>query len=383
MRVSEMLPFTFPLEPLYMTKIAIIGAGIVGATIAYELSHLEGLEIALIEEKTAATGSTGAALGVLMGAISHKTKGMAWKLRQKSLERYETLIPELESLTGIEIPFNRQGIVMFRLSEDDRESWQKLARLRLEQGLILEIWDRQRLRERCPEVEIDRLVGAIYSPHDRQVNPTLLTRALIAGAARNGVNCHFGIKVENFVNNQLSGSNIKHCVRIQTEKGDWEIDRLILCAGLGSWGLTRQLKRSVEIRPVLGQALQIKLPIAFGREDFQPVLTGDDVHLVPLGAGEYWIGATLEFADDRGEVVAKEELLERVRQQAIAFCPALAQGTIVRSWSGKRPRPEGRSAPIIERLTDYDNVILATGHYRNGVLLAPATASIVREMILS
>jgi glycine/D-amino acid oxidase-like deaminating enzyme len=70
-----------------------------------------------------------------------------------------------------------------------------------------------------------------------------------------------------------------------------------------------------------------------------------------------------------------------VYQQAIAFCPSLAAGAIVRTWSGKRPRPEKKSAPIIEYLPGYDNVILATGHYRNGVLLAPATAKIVREML--
>ncbi len=59
---------------------------------------------------------------------------------------------------------------------------------------------------------------------------------------------------------------------------------------------------------------------------------------------------------------------------AIAFCPDLKQATILETWSGKRPRPEGIPAPIIEKLSGYGNVLLATAHYRNGVLLAPATA---------
>ncbi len=70
-------------------------------------------------------------------------------------------------------------------------------------------------------------------------------------------------------------------------------------------------------------------------------------------------------------------------QQAIALCPALAEASIVRTWSGLRPRPEGRPAPIIDRLPGFSNVLLATGHYRNGVLLAPATAQMIRQMILS
>jgi glycine/D-amino acid oxidase-like deaminating enzyme len=131
---------------------------------------------------------------------------------------------------------------------------------------------------------------------------------------------------------------------------------------------------------VLGQALQIKLSPS--TEAFQPVLTGKDVHIVPVGRGEYWIGATVEFMGEKGEIIPEKQLLEEVYQQAIAFCPALAAGEIVRTWSGLRPRPENKSAPVIEYLPNYDNVILATGHYRNGVLLAPATAKIVREMIV-
>ena len=78
-----------------MTKIIIVGCGVVGAAIAYELSLISSLDITIIEEKTPASGSTGAALGVLMGVISGKKKGRAWKYRDYSLQRYETLIPEL------------------------------------------------------------------------------------------------------------------------------------------------------------------------------------------------------------------------------------------------------------------------------------------------
>jgi glycine oxidase len=364
-----------------MTKIVIIGAGIVGSTIAYELSAIKGLEITLIDEKKPSQGATGAALGVLMGIISHKTQGRAWKMRQESLKRYETLIPELESLTGVTIPCNRHGIVLLRSSDKDEENWHKLAHNRQEQGFLLEIWDRQTLSQKCPQVALDNLQGAIYSPQDRQINPTLLTHALVAGAVKRGVNCHFGVKVENFSVRELSGSNLQQCTHIHSHIGIQEIDHLILSAGIGSTPLTHNLTHPVDIRPVLGQALQIKLPQPLEKTDFQPILTGNDLHIVPLGSAEYWIGATVEFMAENGEIIAKKELLEQVYQQAIAFCPALKSGAIVRTWSGKRPRPEKKSAPIIESLPGYDNIILATGHYRNGVLLAPATAKIVREML--
>jgi glycine/D-amino acid oxidase-like deaminating enzyme len=365
-----------------MTEVVIIGSGVVGATIAYELSQNPQLKIVLIDEQTPASGSTGAALGILMGVISHKTKGRGWRLRQTSIERYETLIPELEALTGTKIPCNRQGIVMLRFEEQDEEKWRNLSKIRANQGYRLEMWDVSQLQAKCPHVAHHQVVGAIYSPQDQQVNPAILTKALVAGAAQRGVDCKFGLKVHNLVSTDLNGSNNRHCYQIQTTGEDIEADWVILAAGIGSSALAASLSQTVTISPVLGQALLLKHHGVIGEPHFQPVITGNDVHIAPIGGGEYWVGATVEFPEHQGERLAgDEELLDKVRQQAIAFCPSLAEATIMLSWSGNRPRPEGQPAPVIGKLPGYDNVILATGHYRNGVLLAPATAKIVYETI--
>jgi len=120
-----------------------------------------------------------------------------------------------------------------------------------------------------------------------------------------------------------------------------------------------------------------------GNSDFQPVITSNDVRIVPLGGGEYWIGTTVEFPKDNQEIVPETELLQSVHQQAIALCPQLATATVIKTWSGLRPRPTGRPAPVIGKLPGFDRILLATGHYRNGVLLAPATAYAIREIITS
>ena len=138
----------------------------------------------------------------------------------------------------------------------------------------------------------------------------------------------------------------------------------------------------VKIKPVLGQALQIKLNHDLGDINFQPVITGEDVHIVPLKEQEYWVGATVEFPDEMGEVTAQTELLETVKKLAFSFCPNLEKGEIINTWSGKRPRPDGEAAPIIKEVPNYPHVLLATGHYRNGILLAPATALMIRDKII-
>lgn len=367
------------------SQVAIIGGGIIGAAIAYELSKSKALNITLIDRQPMpARGATGAALGVLMGIISHKTKGRAWTLREQSLRRYGTLIPELKALTGQTIPQNQQGIVLLRFTEDHfpLERWQALQQIRQSQGWELELWDRDRLSQACPQINHPRVIGAVYSPSDRQINPTRLTQTLLSAAQMNGVKIQWGVKVEALDPRPSPNSDSQDCTHLQTSQGELAADWVIMAAGLGSLALCQPLSPSLNLRPVLGQALHLKCPYPLGSFQFQPVITGEDVHLVPLGQGEYWLGATVEFPDALGEVTAQEEWLAQVWKKAIALCPELASSQILSRWSGKRPRPEGEPAPIIRPLAGYNNVLLATGHYRNGILLAPATALAIKDYIL-
>ncbi|MEA5505677.1 FAD-dependent oxidoreductase [Halotia wernerae UHCC 0503] len=365
-------------------NVVIIGCGVVGAAIAYELSQVKGLKITVIDRQPPAQAATGAALGVLMGVISQKIKGRAWQMRQTSIQRYETLIPELESLTGHQIPFNRQGILSLCLEEENFSTWENLVEIRHSQGWELEIWDTTKLKKFCPQVNNTKITGAIYSPQDRQIDPTALTLALIASAQRKDVSFKFGVNVLDIPtptrNNQEEPAK---CTSLETTAGKIPADWIVIAAGLGSTLLTAQLNQIIDIRPVLGQALQVHLGYPLGNPDFQPAITGNDVHIVPVGGKDYWIGATVEFPNNGDEITPHQELLESVKQQAIAFCPELATATIIRTWSGLRPRPEGRPAPVIGELPGFSNVLLATGHYRNGILLAPATAGAIREKIIS
>jgi len=374
-------------------KVAIAGCGVVGATIAYELSQVPGLNISVFDAlgppkfpdvavtQFVSPNSTGAALGILMGVISHKVKGKVWKLRQASIQRYQTLLPELESIIGRSIPYNRQGIVGLCFPSDDFERWESLVEIRRNQGWNLEIWDLHQLQKFCPQVSNNNSInGAIYSPQDYQINPTALTMALVDAARHNGVEFNFGVNVLGAAP-PLSGIS-QTCDAIETSQGRIPVDYLIVAAGLGSSPLTAQFQQFVDIRPVLGQALQLRLGHPLGNPDFQPVITGNDVNIIPVENGDYLVGATLEFPPEgTREIPSQPELLQEVLEQAITFCPELATATTIYSWSGLRPRPEGKPAPIIERLPGFTNVLLATGHYRNGILLAPATAIAIREMM--
>ncbi|MGL5063617.1 MAG: NAD(P)/FAD-dependent oxidoreductase [Microcoleus sp.] len=377
-----------------MARVAVIGCGIIGASIAFELSRFRELQVTVFDKQQPAQASTGAALGVLMGVISRKIKGRNWQLRETSLRDYEALIPELETVTGRKIPFNKQGILLLCSEGEDLSKWEQLAVNRKSQGWQLEIWDVKKAGDRCHYLNLnDNIIAAIYSPQDRQVDPTVLTLALVDAARKNGVDFEF-CEAVNVLNEATlegyqtqaveaeRGGKLTGLYRIQTSSGSRDFDWLIVAAGLGSTALTASLNQSIDIRPVLGQAVHLRLPNSLGNAGFAPVITCDDVHIVPVGHRECWVGATVEFPENGGEIVPNCDMLSEVISRAIALCPALAEAEIVKQWSGLRPRPEKRPAPIIDRLSGNSNVLIASGHYRNGVLLAPATARSIREMIL-
>jgi len=368
-----------------MSKIIIVGCGIVGATIAYELSLIPQLEITVLEKDSPASGSTGAALGVMMAVISGKTKGRTWQLREASLRRYQSLIPELEAKTGITIPVNYDGIVKLLFAEDKLDKWRKLVQTRSQQGWNLEILTPGQLQQRCPGIAAQKLIGAVYSPSDRQINPQILTKALVAAAQENGVDFQFqtDCKIPSLVSDSDLDSSSEHqtCSQVETSTAKLGCDRLIIAAGMGSAYLTKSLAAAVDIRPVLGQALKLQLDQDLGLESFQPTITGNDILFVPLGDRQYWLGATVEFPDQDGKVVAQPNLLTEFKQEAEVFCPAIADAKILASWQGKRPRPFGQAAPVIGKLAGFDNVWLATAHYRNGVLLASGTAQEIKRLL--
>lgn len=385
-------------------KIIVVGCGVVGALIAYELSQQVDAEIVVLDrQKQPAQASTGAALGVLMGAISGKVKGRTWQLREASIRRYRSLISELTA-KGQVVPFNRQGIVSLCYEANKLPRWVSLKGKRETQGWPLEIWSPEQLQAQCPHIDIVRanaedeslktVKAAIYSPSDAQVHPVQLTHALVSVARSNGVTFCWNAAVKKLMMNGL------HCVGVQTTERELAADWVVLAAGLGSAALSQIVSSQIvsgeidaeplALMPVLGQAMEIQLSQTLGKPDFQPVINGDDIQFVPLGEGRYWIGATVEFPDADSvhfsaesikEIVPEADGLAKLKKGAEGFCGAIAHAKILKTWSGLRPRPVGQPAPVIKPLGNIKNVTLATGHYRNGVLLAPATAQQICNLI--
>ena len=364
-----------------MKEVVLVGCGVIGATIAYELSQQADLKITVLDQQLPAQGATGAALGVLMGIISHKVKGRNWRLREASIRRYQTLLPELESAVGYAVPHNPHGILNLCFDTADLPRWESLQTIRQRQGWSLAIWSPQQVINVCPYLNLDTVVAGIYSSQDWQIAPKVLTHALVEAAQQRGVTFHFNAPVTQFHDQpdprQQESYPVKQIIAAQANRTQYPADWLILTAGLGSAPLTHTLEHPLPLIPVLGQGIRVRLPKELGFADFRPVVNGDDVHLVPLGDRQYAIAATVEFpTSETTEPLPQAEALEIIWQRAIAYCPALAHAKVLETWYGLRPRPQGQAAPVVKRLEGYSNVILATGHYRNGCVVSACNGSV-------
>ncbi len=350
-----------------MPKIVIVGCGVVGAAIAYELSlvsNSENLDITVLEaQPQIGQVSTKSALGVLMAACGcSKTQNEALStLRLSSLLRFESLVTELEAKTGINIPYNRHGILLLfhDLEVEDymrtEVKWQALIKLRNSQEFRMEWLDRDRLRSQYPSLQA---TAGVYSFADRSIHPSYLMQALVKGAELNGVKFICDRPVHNLSELDKLGA-------------DW----VVVTAGLGSSTLMKpELKKDI-LFSVGGQAIQVYLP----NLNLKNVIYGDDTNIIPIGQDQYWIGATVEF---NRLPLPRDENIDLLMQTAVKFCPAFAQAKILSTWAGDRPRPKTQGAPILGFMPNRPNTLIATGHYRNGILMAPVTAQVIKDLIL-
>jgi glycine oxidase len=340
-------------------QVVIVGCGVVGATIAYQLSRLS-FAVQVIEARSQpGMGATGAALGVLMAICSQKPDGDLVKLRLASLSRYDRLIADLIAETGLDIPYNRAGILSLYHAPDVAAKWLPTILARQTQGFSLDWLDTEALRSQYPQLKAS---SGMYSGCDRALNPTKLVQALVQAAQQLGADFVFNQPVEKLAD---------------LPKSDWTV----ITAGLGSNQLLDFGDRGDAplLIPVGGQAIEVYLPGLNVAQVIHAVdADGSDINIVPLGQDRYWIGATVEFDPT---VLPRESNIAALLDQASQFCPLMSQAEVLRTWAGDRPRPRQVRSPILGFVPEHQNLLVATGHYRNGILMAPISAQIITDLI--
>lgn len=354
----------------------VVGAGLIGVSIAWLLQRSGHRVLLVAPQATRAPGpieslgGSEAALGLLLAQVFQRNRGRAWRLRQESLELWSRWRCELAG-RGRPIPW-RPGLLLLAASEAELERQRRLVEERRAMGLPLELWSAERLQQLSPALPAGALAG-LHSPLDGQLDAAAALAALQEDALAAGLERRSATAVA-----LQPATAVTPAWRLQLDDGSWlDSDWLVLAAGIASAALLQPLGLERPLQPVLGQALELETAAPLDWH-WPGAVSWQGLHLVPRpdrgGRSRLWLGATLE-PGERADAAAATTL----RTLAGAAPAWLRQARLQRHWLGIRPRPLGRPAPLLERLAP--GLLLCSGHYRNGVLLAPASASWVRRQL--
>jgi glycine oxidase len=341
----------------------VIGAGIVGCAVARELAR-RGLEVRVLEARTTAAGATQASAGMLAPFIEGHAGTGFLDLAVRSLALYDEFVDGVQRDSGRSVEYRRQGSLQVALDDQSAGA----LRTACESGGAA-VWMSAREVAAVEPWLTPRASGAAFVATHGYVGVEPLTLALAEAAARCGAVIETGVAVS-----ALTPAANGLVVRAHDGR-EWAAATAVLAAGSWSGSLCPEEPLVRAVRPVRGQLLRLRvdaMPIAH-------VVWGPDCYVVPWSDGTVLVGATEEEAgfDQRATADGVRLLLEA----ACRLFPPAAAATFVGARAGLRPAsPDG--LPIIGASARVPGLVHATGHFRNGVLLAPLTAAIVADLVV-
>jgi glycine oxidase len=278
---------------------------------------------------------------------------------------YDAFVARLRADSGMAVEYERSGTLQVALDETEATRLQASA-AELAASHIPHSWLNPRHASRVEPHLSSSIAGALFIPEHGYVAVTALVQALAEAAGRRGVRFTRGRLVE------LRGGTP---VQVVTTEGTIETDVVVVAAGSWSSDAATSRLRPAVVKPIRGQLLHLRTPTRAASR----VVWGDECYIVPWQDGTVLVGATVEDVgfDERATVRGVRQLLDA----ALRLLPSLDAAAFEGVRVGLRPMTQDE-LPVIGSSTRVDGVIYATGHYRNGILLAPLTAALVGDLVL-
>ena len=354
----------------YITDVAIIGGGVIGGFIAYELAKA-GLKTTVVEKGQVGAEASQASAGLLvpLNEAGQLPRPLV-NFNLASVRRFPETIPELQQETGLDVEYVHDGGLM--VAEDDVEAQSLLSQFKIwrnEWGLPLKWLDTQALLELEPQLN-PNLCGGIFAEIHGSINS-----ARLAFALARAVSLHSGQVLQGCLALDVRHSHNRVGTLI-TSDGEIAAKHLVIAAGAWSQPLVDRFGIDLPISPARGQMLSIK-PLE--RLLHRPVLATTGGGISPKADGSIFVGSTTDLAGFNKQI--RPEDTATLLNIAAALMPALRDGPIDKIWTGLRPYSED-GLPVIGKLPGWDNVFVATGHHSKGIMASAGTGKTIRDLIV-
>jgi glycine oxidase len=358
-------------NPTGRPDVIIVGAGVMGLGIAWRLAQ-RGAGVTVFDRAAAGSGASYAAAGMLAvcGEAEPGEQNLV-TLGRLSQSSWPDFAAELEAASDLSVDLRREGTLIVAVTAAEQARIGHHLAFQKSLGLPVEWISAAEARQREPHLA-PSIAGAVWSPHDHQVDNRKLAAALKVAATRAGVGIreHCGVAALLLENHRVTGVALADGTHIRG-------DVVVLAAGARSRtieGLPSELRPPV--RPVKGQMMALQMDA--DAPLISHVVRAHNVYMVPRRDGRVIVGATTEEKGFDTELTAGGVLA--LLEAAWRLIPAIEELPIAEMWVGHRPGSRD-DAPILGQ-APVEGLIYATGHHRNGILLTPVTANLIARLVL-
>ncbi|MGA9056116.1 MAG: glycine oxidase ThiO [Terriglobia bacterium] len=353
--------------------VIVIGGGLIGSSIALRLAQAK-LRVLVFDRGEPGAEASSAAAGMVAPQGETSEPDAFFALCAASHALFPDFVSEIEELSGQEVGFRREGSLLVAVEEKQVAELEKLFWTQTRAGLPLERLTPASLQHKMPGLSSEIRL-ALGISEDYWVDNEKLTRAVIEAAQRLGVRfyAHCPAEEVNVRENRVEAihANSGHA---GGETTPFSAGCFVLAAGCWSEGLAAQVGLALPMQPCRGQMMEFESP-----HELPYVVRAGIHYLVPRSARRVVVGTTVEYAGFEKAVTA--EGLQSILNGAMRFAPFLKDCSFRRAWAGLRPDTPDH-LPVLG-YSKLQNLILATGHFRHGILLAPVTAQQISELVLA
>jgi glycine oxidase len=348
------------------TDVIIIGGGVIGCAIAYHLAKA-GVKATVLERAHVAAEASSAAAGLIAPLAEVKERGPFLDLCVTSGRLFPQEVQDIELASGMNVGYVQSGFLQLAFSPAEEEALKARLVQQQDTGLRQEWLGAKQVLSVEPGVN-SAVLGGIYSPEEPHIDSQRLTEAYAKAATALGGDIRTGIEVTSLLRN---GDRVRG---VRSSSGIIYAAQTVLAAGAWTAKLARQLGWELPIRPVRGQMLAF----ADAGQPIRRVVWGKGAYLVPKANDTVFVGATVEDVGFRRRTTtsARDWMLRSAR----TLVPALSSAHVARHWAGFRPATVDH-LPILGPLPGWEGVSVASGHFRNGILLAPLTARLATQWL--
>lgn len=347
--------------------VIVIGGGVIGCGITYELAK-RGVKTLLLERDQIGSGASYASAGMLAPLSDSDEEEPVKDLGARAFRMYPHFIHEIEEAGGMSVECMPSGIIRTAMNEDEAAGLREMEGMARGLGLGLQWLSSEEARKLEPLIGPD-VMAATFSPDEPHVNPSRLVETLRRAAVAHGATFREQAPVTGLLRakDRVTG--------IRLAEGTVNADTVVIAMGSWSCFAGQWLRRELPVYPVRGQmvyANKIERPL---RHTVMNGLT----YATPKGDGTTLLGTTLEHAgfDARMTISGLHAVLGGIQR----LLPAFGEATINHTRVGLRPWSKD-NLPVLGPLPGIEGVVVASGHYRSGILLTPITASLIADIIV-